>query len=119
MEQAPYAEHDGGGKTGPYTDNQPLLDVRHIARRVFMSIGIGCAMISWKNFSPSSIVLVADVYKLASRVFASVTNHFVAFAAFDAASDTVAVYETARARGTTVVIPPASVVSHRQMRSCP
>ena len=27
-EQAPYAEHDGGGKTGPYTDNQPLLDVR-------------------------------------------------------------------------------------------
>ena len=60
--------------------------------------------------------LVADVYKLASRVFASVTNHFVAFAAFDAASDTVAVYETARARGTTVVIPPASVVSHRQMR---
>ena len=27
-EQAPYAEHDGGGKTGPYTDNQPLRDVR-------------------------------------------------------------------------------------------
>ena len=35
----------------------PCRRNRVIARRMFMSSGIGCAMISLKNFSPSSILL--------------------------------------------------------------